>query len=225
MAFLAKPFTLFQGDWSRARSRRSSSATCRRHDVGDASPPTAVRCPLRRRRGAPRRGGGDGRGRLQLRGGGRPLGLHMRRGRLSRRGRGVWHGTHDHAPKETTTASLATAADWELEGCVGESFLSLNAVLMSRYMGTWGHATSATSRSTPCSLGVGASDKGLSAYRVDSENHHGNPCRGGNHDLVLPSAVFVGVSPIGTRGFMSPTILSPQRNGSSRCAAIGTCCG
>lgn len=43
-----------------------------------------------------------------------------------------------HAPKETTTASLATAADWELEGCVGESFLSLNAVLMSRYMERWG---------------------------------------------------------------------------------------
>jgi len=42
-----------------------------------------------------------------------------------------------HAPKETTTASLATAADWELEGCVGESFLSLNAVLMSRYMEHW----------------------------------------------------------------------------------------
>jgi acetyl-CoA C-acetyltransferase len=43
-----------------------------------------------------------------------------------------------HAPKETTTASLATAADWELEGCVGESFLSLNAALMSAYMDTWG---------------------------------------------------------------------------------------
>ena len=43
-----------------------------------------------------------------------------------------------HAPKETTTASLATAADWELEGCVGESFLSLNATLMSAYMETWG---------------------------------------------------------------------------------------
>lgn len=43
-----------------------------------------------------------------------------------------------HAPKETTTASLATAADWELEGCAGESFLSLNAALMARYMETWG---------------------------------------------------------------------------------------
>jgi acetyl-CoA C-acetyltransferase len=43
-----------------------------------------------------------------------------------------------HAPKETTTASLATAADWELEGCMGESFLSLNATLMSAYMETWG---------------------------------------------------------------------------------------
>jgi acetyl-CoA C-acetyltransferase len=43
-----------------------------------------------------------------------------------------------HAPKETTTASLATAADWELEGCMGESFLSLNATLMSAYMEAWG---------------------------------------------------------------------------------------
>jgi acetyl-CoA C-acetyltransferase len=43
-----------------------------------------------------------------------------------------------HAPKETTTASLATAADWELEGCMGESFLSLNATLMSSYMKAWG---------------------------------------------------------------------------------------
>jgi acetyl-CoA C-acetyltransferase len=42
-----------------------------------------------------------------------------------------------HAPKATTTASLATAADWELEGCAGESFLSLNARLMSLYMRTW----------------------------------------------------------------------------------------
>ncbi len=43
-----------------------------------------------------------------------------------------------HAPKETTTASLATAADWELEGCAGASFLSLNATLMARYMERWG---------------------------------------------------------------------------------------
>jgi len=43
-----------------------------------------------------------------------------------------------HAPKTTTTAALATAADWELEGCAGESFLSLNATLMSLYMQTWG---------------------------------------------------------------------------------------
>ena len=42
-----------------------------------------------------------------------------------------------HAPRETTTASLATAADWELEGCAGESFLSLNATLMSAYMKMW----------------------------------------------------------------------------------------
>ncbi len=42
-----------------------------------------------------------------------------------------------HAPRDLTTASLATAADWELEGCMGESFISLNAQLMALYMRTW----------------------------------------------------------------------------------------
>jgi acetyl-CoA C-acetyltransferase len=42
-----------------------------------------------------------------------------------------------HAPKDKTTAALATAADWELEGCMGESFLSLNATLMTLYMQRW----------------------------------------------------------------------------------------
>src|SRR5262245_5479889 len=39
-----------------------------------------------------------------------------------------------HAAREVTTQALATAADWELEYCVGESFISLNARLMSEYM-------------------------------------------------------------------------------------------
>jgi acetyl-CoA C-acetyltransferase len=39
-----------------------------------------------------------------------------------------------HADRDATTRALATAADWELEGCVGESFISLNAKLMSYYM-------------------------------------------------------------------------------------------
>ena len=39
-----------------------------------------------------------------------------------------------HASREDTTAALATAADWELEGCAGESFISLNAKLMKMYM-------------------------------------------------------------------------------------------
>lgn len=43
-----------------------------------------------------------------------------------------------HAPREETTAALATAADWEVEGCHGESFLSLNAKLMSLYMESHG---------------------------------------------------------------------------------------
>jgi acetyl-CoA C-acetyltransferase len=36
-----------------------------------------------------------------------------------------------HASRDHTTAALATAADWELEGCYGASFVSLNAKLMA----------------------------------------------------------------------------------------------
>jgi acetyl-CoA C-acetyltransferase len=43
-----------------------------------------------------------------------------------------------HATREDTTAALATAADWELEGCMGESFISLNAKLMKLYMEAYG---------------------------------------------------------------------------------------
>ena len=43
-----------------------------------------------------------------------------------------------HATLEDTTVALATAADWELEGCRGESFISLNARLMKKYMETYG---------------------------------------------------------------------------------------
>jgi acetyl-CoA C-acetyltransferase len=46
-----------------------------------------------------------------------------------------------HAPRDHTTAALATAADWELEGCYGESFVSLNARLMALYMDTYGVAS------------------------------------------------------------------------------------
>jgi acetyl-CoA C-acetyltransferase len=46
-----------------------------------------------------------------------------------------------HAPRDHTTAALATAADWELEGCYGESFVSLNAKLMTHYMETYGVAS------------------------------------------------------------------------------------
>ncbi|MEM9184613.1 MAG: thiolase domain-containing protein [Pseudomonadota bacterium] len=38
------------------------------------------------------------------------------------------------APRDRITAALATAADWELEGVHGESFISLNARLMAMYM-------------------------------------------------------------------------------------------
>lgn len=42
-----------------------------------------------------------------------------------------------HASREATTSALATAADWELEGCHGESFISLNAKIMQLYMDTY----------------------------------------------------------------------------------------
>jgi acetyl-CoA C-acetyltransferase len=43
-----------------------------------------------------------------------------------------------HVDRETITRALATAADWELEGRHGESFLSLNAKLMQAYMERFG---------------------------------------------------------------------------------------
>ncbi len=43
-----------------------------------------------------------------------------------------------HVDRETVTRGLATAADWELEGICGESFLSLNAKLMRAYMDAYG---------------------------------------------------------------------------------------
>jgi acetyl-CoA C-acetyltransferase len=43
-----------------------------------------------------------------------------------------------HSSLEDTTAALATAADWELEGINGETFVSLNARLMRRYMHAYG---------------------------------------------------------------------------------------
>jgi acetyl-CoA C-acetyltransferase len=39
-----------------------------------------------------------------------------------------------HVDRDAVTRALATAADWELEGVCGESFLSLNANLMRMYM-------------------------------------------------------------------------------------------
>ncbi len=51
-----------------------------------------------------------------------------------------------HVERDTVTRALATAADWELEGVCGESFLSLNAKLMRAYMQKYGVARRATSR-------------------------------------------------------------------------------
>ncbi|HEX7080081.1 MAG TPA: beta-ketoacyl synthase N-terminal-like domain-containing protein [Gammaproteobacteria bacterium] len=43
-----------------------------------------------------------------------------------------------HVDRDTVTRALATAADWELEGARGESFMSLNAQLMRHYMDRYG---------------------------------------------------------------------------------------
>jgi acetyl-CoA C-acetyltransferase len=45
-----------------------------------------------------------------------------------------------HVERGVVTRALATAADWELEGVCGESFLSLNASLMRAYMQRYGVA-------------------------------------------------------------------------------------
>ncbi|HEY3519263.1 MAG TPA: thiolase domain-containing protein, partial [Gammaproteobacteria bacterium] len=46
-----------------------------------------------------------------------------------------------HVDRDVATRALATAADWELEGVCGESFLSLNATLMRAYMAKHGVAS------------------------------------------------------------------------------------
>jgi acetyl-CoA C-acetyltransferase len=43
-----------------------------------------------------------------------------------------------HSDKEFITQSIATASDWEIEGGKGESFVTLNAGLMQRYMDKYG---------------------------------------------------------------------------------------
>lgn len=43
-----------------------------------------------------------------------------------------------HVERDSVTRALATAADWEIEGVCGESFLSLNATLMREYMRKYG---------------------------------------------------------------------------------------
>lgn len=45
-----------------------------------------------------------------------------------------------HVERDAATRALATAADWELEGVCGESFLSLNAALMRAYISEHGVA-------------------------------------------------------------------------------------
>jgi len=42
-----------------------------------------------------------------------------------------------HVDRQVMTRALATAADWEIEGAKGESFLTLSSKLMSAYMSTY----------------------------------------------------------------------------------------
>ena len=49
---------------------------------------------------------------------------------------GVEHMTH--VSLQQTTQALATASHWQLEGSCGETFLSLNAGLMAKYMEAYG---------------------------------------------------------------------------------------
>lgn len=46
-----------------------------------------------------------------------------------------------HVERDVATRALATAADWEVEGALGESFLTLSAKLMKAYMSKYGVAT------------------------------------------------------------------------------------
>ncbi len=43
-----------------------------------------------------------------------------------------------HMSREETTTALATASDWEAEGALGETFVSLNSKIMSAYMAKYG---------------------------------------------------------------------------------------
>ncbi|MBN1239568.1 MAG: thiolase domain-containing protein, partial [Gammaproteobacteria bacterium] len=83
-----------------------------------------------------------------------------------------------HVDRDTVTRALATAADWELEGALGESFMSLNAQLMRRYMDRYD---------------VGAAD-----FAPFSINAHRNA-------LTNPNALFH--KPVDVEGYLASRIV------------------
>ena len=57
-----------------------------------------------------------------------------------------------HVPRDHTTAALATAADWELEGCSGASFVSLNANQIDSSHGVTSQSSSSAMAVPECQL-------------------------------------------------------------------------
>lgn len=79
-----------------------------------------------------------------------------------------------HADKQSVTEALATAADWELEGSRGESFLSLNATLMRAYMQRYGvRADDFAAYSINAHKNAMTNPNALFHKRIDLEDHRG----------------------------------------------------
>lgn len=95
-----------------------------------------------------------------------------------------------HADKQAVTDALATAADWELEGSRGESFLSLNATLMRAYMQRYGvHADDFAAFAVNAHKNAVTNPNALFHKRIDSEDHRAS------RTIIEPIRLF-DVSPI-----------------------------
>lgn len=95
-----------------------------------------------------------------------------------------------HADKQAVTDALATAADWELEGRRGESFLSLNATLMRAYMQRFGrHADDFAPFSINAHKNAVTNPNALFHKAIDVEDHRSS------RTIVDPIRLF-DVSPV-----------------------------
>ena len=95
-----------------------------------------------------------------------------------------------HADRQTVTDALATAADWELEGRRGESFLSLNANLMRAYIERFGtHPDDFAPFSINAHQNALSNPKALFHKRIDVNDHRSSRI------IVDPIRLF-DVSPI-----------------------------